>query len=52
MTIVVVVSALHRMALYEEAYGFTRLRLLVSVFEGWLGSVVLLVMALLDRAPV
>jgi signal transduction histidine kinase len=45
MTIVVVVSALHRMALYEEAYGFTRLRLLVSVFEGWLGSVVLLVMA-------
>jgi signal transduction histidine kinase len=45
MTIVVVVSALHRMSLYEEAYGFTRLRLLVSVFEGWLGVVVLLVMA-------
>ncbi|WP_200961865.1 DUF4153 domain-containing protein [Phycicoccus sp. Soil803] len=45
MTIVVVVSALHRMHLYEEAYGFTRLRLLVSVFEGWLGAVVLLVMA-------
>lgn len=45
MTIVVVVSALHRMHLYEEAYGFTRLRLLVSVFEGWLGVVVLLVMA-------
>ncbi|GAA2164412.1 DUF4153 domain-containing protein [Pedococcus bigeumensis] len=45
MTIVVVVSALHRMNLYEEAYGFTRLRLLVSVFEGWLGVVVLLVMA-------
>jgi Domain of unknown function (DUF4153) len=32
------------MHLYEEAYGFTRLRLLVSVFEGWLGVVVLLVM--------
>ncbi|SDP39165.1 Signal transduction histidine kinase [Pedococcus dokdonensis] len=45
MTIVVVVSALYRMHLYEEAYGFTRLRLLVSVFEGWLGVVVLLVMA-------
>lgn len=45
MTIVVVVSALYRMHLYEEAYGFTRLRLLVSVFEGWLGAVVLLVMA-------
>lgn len=45
MTVVVVVSALHRMSLYEEAYGFTRLRLLVWVFEGWLGVVVLLVLA-------
>ncbi len=45
MTIVVVVSALHRMDLYEQAYGFTRLRLLVSVFEGWLGVVLLLVLA-------
>ena len=44
MTIVVVVSALHRMRLYEEAYGFTRLRLLVSVFEGWLGVVLVLVL--------
>jgi signal transduction histidine kinase len=43
MTIVVVVSALYRMGLYEEAFGFTRLRLLVSVFEGWLGVVVVLV---------
>ena len=43
MTIVVVVSALYRMHLYEEAFGFTRLRLLVSVFEGWLGVLVLLV---------
>jgi two-component system sensor histidine kinase BaeS len=43
MTIVVVVSALYRMHLYEEAFGFTRLRLLVSVFEGWLGLVVVLV---------
>jgi two-component system sensor histidine kinase BaeS len=45
MTLVVVASALHRMSLYEEAYGFSRLRLLVSVFEGWLGVVVLLVLA-------
>jgi hypothetical protein len=44
MTIVVVVSALYRMHLYEEAFGFTRLRLLVSVFEGWLGVVVVLVL--------
>jgi hypothetical protein len=43
MTIVVVVSALYRMHLYEEAFGFTRLRLLVSVFEGWLGVVFVLV---------
>jgi hypothetical protein len=45
MTLVVVVSALYRMRVYEEAYGFTQLRLLVSVFEGWLGVVVLLVLA-------
>jgi two-component system sensor histidine kinase BaeS len=44
LTLVVVASALYRMSVYEEAYGFTSLRLLVSVFEGWLGLVVLLVM--------
>ena len=40
-TLVVVASALHRMHLYQEAYGFTQLRLLVDVFEGWLGLLVL-----------
>ena len=40
MTLVVVASALYRMDLYQDAYGFTRLRLLVDVFEGWLGLVV------------
>jgi hypothetical protein len=44
LTLVVVASALYRMHVYEEAYGFTQLRLLVSVFEGWLGLVVLLVL--------
>lgn len=44
MTLVVVASALYRMDLYQEAYGFTRLRLLVDVFEGWLGLVVLAVL--------
>ncbi|MBI2246034.1 MAG: DUF4173 domain-containing protein [Nocardioides sp.] len=44
-TLVVVGSALHRMDLYQEAYGFTRLRLLVDVFEGWLGILVLAVLA-------
>ncbi len=37
LTLVVVVSALHRMSLYQQAYGYTRLRLLVDAFEGWLG---------------
>jgi hypothetical protein len=43
LTLVVVGSALYRMHLYQEAYGFTRLRLLVDVFEGWLGLVVVAV---------
>jgi hypothetical protein len=45
MTLVVVASALYRMDVYQEAYGFTSLRLLVDVFEGWLGLLVLGVMA-------
>ncbi len=44
LTLVVVASALYRMHVYQEAYGFTRLRLLVDVFEGWLGLLVLGVM--------
>ena len=43
-TLVVVASALYRMDVYQEAYGFTRLRLLVDVFEGWLGLLVLAVL--------
>ena len=43
LTLVVVGSALYRMHLYQEAYGFTRLRLLVDLFEGWLGVLVLAV---------
>ncbi|MEZ5191408.1 MAG: DUF4153 domain-containing protein [Nocardioides sp.] len=45
MALVVVASALHRVQLYQDAYGFTRLRLLVDVFEGWLGLVLVLVLA-------
>ncbi len=44
LTLVVVASALQRMHVYQQAYGFTTLRLTVDVFEGWLGVVVLLVM--------
>ena len=45
LTLVIVASALSRMWAYEQAYGFTHLRLLVSVFEIWLGVVFVLVMA-------
>lgn len=44
LTLVVVASALYRIHVYEQAYGFTRLRLLVTSFEGWLGLVVGLVL--------
>ena len=44
-TLVVVASALYRTHVYQEAYGFTQLRLLVDVFEGWLGLLVLAVLA-------
>ncbi len=43
-TLVVVASALYRMHVYQEAYGFTELRLVVDVFEGWLGLLVLAVL--------
>ena len=45
LTLVVVASALYRMHVYEEAYGYTRLRVLVRAFEGWLGLVVVMVLA-------
>jgi hypothetical protein len=43
LTLVVVASALHRMDLYQQAYGFTVLRVLVDGFELWLGLLVVLV---------
>lgn len=44
LTLVVVASALFRMAVYQQAYGFTVLRVLVDAFEVWLGILVVLVM--------
>lgn len=44
LTLIVVASALRGMAVYQDAYGFTTLRLFVDVFEGWLGFVVLAIM--------
>jgi hypothetical protein len=45
LNLLVVLSALYRMHVYTDAYGATTLRLLVAVFEGWVGLVVLLVLA-------
>jgi hypothetical protein len=45
LTMVIVASALYRMNLYEQAYGFTRLRLLVSACELWLGLVFAMLLA-------
>lgn len=45
LTLVVVASALYRMHVYEQAYGFTRLRLFVQAVEVWLGGVFLMVLA-------
>jgi two-component system, OmpR family, sensor histidine kinase BaeS len=44
LTLVIVASALHRLHLYEEAFGFTRLRLFMNAFETWLGGLVVLVL--------
>ncbi|TDC86013.1 DUF4173 domain-containing protein [Actinomadura sp. 7K507] len=43
LTLVVVAVALRRLYLYEETFGWTRLRLWVHAFELWLGAVVVLV---------
>jgi hypothetical protein len=45
LTIVVLVSALRRLWLYEEAYGLTRLRLLAEAIAVWLGAFFALLLA-------
>lgn len=45
LTLVIVTSALSRMWFYQQAYGWTVLRLLVSSCEVWLGLVYLMVIA-------
>ncbi|MRH90154.1 DUF4173 domain-containing protein [Nocardia sp. SYP-A9097] len=49
LTLVIVASALQRMWTYQQAYGFTVLRVLVEVFELWIALVYLLVLAGLVR---
>ncbi|WP_405101780.1 DUF4153 domain-containing protein [Micromonospora sp. NBC_01412] len=43
LSLVVVVSALYRMQVYADAYGATRLRLMVAAVELWLGALFVLV---------
>ncbi|GAA4239526.1 DUF4173 domain-containing protein [Actinomadura meridiana] len=43
LTLVVVAVALRRLYLYEQTFGWTRLRLWVHAFELWLGAVIVLV---------
>lgn len=45
LTLVVLVSALRRLTLYEVTYGYTRLRISVHATILWLGGVIVLVMA-------
>ncbi len=45
LTLVIVGSALHRMNLYADTYGLTRLRLLVACCAAWFGLVLVLVLA-------
>ena len=53
LTLAIVGSALHRMNLYADTYGLTRLRLLVACCEGWFGLVLVfvLVAGVRIRAP-
>ena len=41
LTLVIVVVALRRLGLYQQAYGLTMLRLYSSVFAAWIGVVLL-----------
>ena len=43
LTIVVLVSAVQRLLLYEDAFGLTRLRLVATAFALWLGGLFVLV---------
>ncbi|MFX0577188.1 DUF4153 domain-containing protein, partial [Nocardia nepalensis] len=49
LSLIIVASALGRMWTYQQAYGFTVMRLLVEVCELWLGLVYLLMMVAVLR---
>ena len=52
LAFVVVVSSLHRLGLYEEAFGLTRLRLLAETLALWLGAMLVLAAAALAARAV
>jgi Domain of unknown function (DUF4173) len=45
LTLVIIASALSRLKVYDDAYGFTRERVAVGVIEAWLGVVFVLILA-------
>ena len=49
LTLAVVASALYRMSLYQDAYGYTTLRVFVDGFELWLGLLLVLMVAAVVR---
>ncbi|MFL6079700.1 MAG: DUF4153 domain-containing protein [Ornithinibacter sp.] len=49
LTLAVVASALYRMSLYQEAFGYTVLRVFVDGFELWLGLVIAFLLVALVR---
>ncbi|KGN33814.1 histidine kinase [Knoellia sinensis KCTC 19936] len=49
LTLAVVASALYRMSLYQEAYGYTVMRVFVDGFELWLGLLIVLMMVAIVR---
>ncbi|MFC7489840.1 MULTISPECIES: DUF4153 domain-containing protein [unclassified Knoellia] len=49
LTLAVVGSALYRMSLYQEAYGYTVTRVFVDGFELWLGLLIVLMIAAIVR---
>jgi len=48
LVLVILVSAFQRMLLYEQAYGFTRLRIYVFIFIAWLA--ILLISTIIQEA--
>ncbi|MCP4362869.1 MAG: DUF4173 domain-containing protein, partial [Chloroflexi bacterium] len=49
--LILLLSAFRRMMLYEAAFGYTELRLIVYVFMGWLGLLLLWFLATLWQRP-